>query len=369
VTNKFFTIGGINKMTQSPSTPEPRPAIPVMSFANGYAARLAGLSLREYLTDIPLNFRVQGLAQRLHGYQDTPTYGWADWGGWEFGGEIRWPESYLEGAPSTARSPVERPSDLDRLDAPDPETAGAGPLLTAFNQELARAGLPVKIRAGSPTSVAAGMIGQERLLRWFLREPGAVETAFRMAVDFILGSAARTVARFGTRASASLSAPLDANTLISPEIFQRFAVPALERIIEGLAGLGVTALKVHLCGDHRRNLELWAGLAWPEETFFSIGSEVDLETAAEAFGHRHRIGGNVRTDLLAGGRYEEVYREARRCLEIGFRLPGGYSLMPACEMPVTAPPLNVQALVDAANDFNREKGLPRIFHEERQRGR
>jgi uroporphyrinogen decarboxylase len=98
-------------------------------------------------------------------------------------------------------------------------------------------------------------------------------------------------------------------------------------------------------------------LDWPEGTFFSIGSELDLETTAEAFGHRHQIGGNLRTDLLAGGRYQEVYEAAWRCLEIGFGLPGGYALMPACETPVTAPPLNVQALVDAARDFNREKGL------------
>ena len=44
------------------------------------------------------------------------------------------------------------------------------------------------------------------------------------------------------------------------------------------------------------------------------------------------------------------------CLEIGSRLPGGFVLMPACEMPVIAPPLNVQALVQAARDFNLKNG-------------
>lgn len=339
----------------TPQTPPSRQPIPVTAFVNGYTARLYGLGLKEYMTNIPLNFRVQTLAQKLHGYQDTPTYGWADWGGWEFGGEIRWPRSYFEGAPSTARSPVSKPSDLDRLARPDPEQAGAGPLFLAFNQELFRAGLPVKIRAGSPTSVVAGMVGKERLLRWFLTEPEAVRRAYGLAVEFILAGAARTVARFGAQASASLSAPLDANTLIGPDLFHDFAVPALARVIKGLAGLGVTGLKVHICGEHNLNLDLWAGLDWPQEAFFSIGAELDLEKTAEAFGHRHKIGGNLPTQVLAGGGYDDVYRAAWKCLEVGAGLPGGYVLMPACEMPVTAPPLNVQAMVDAAKDFNRQR--------------
>lgn len=289
----------------------------------------------------------------MHGYQDAPSYGWADWGGWEFGGRVRWPESYLEGAPTTAVSPVTAPGDLDRLPLPDPQRAGAWPLLRSFNRELMAAGLPIKIRAGSPTSVVAGMVGKERLLRWFLREPAAVEKAYALAVDHTLAAAAAMVLEFGNRASASISAPLDANTLISPDIFARFVAPALNRIVIGLAALGITSFKVHICGDHRLNLPLWASLPWPEGTFFSIGSELSLTGVAELFGHRFMIGGNLATDILAGGTHEEVHRAAWACLEEGGRLPGGFALMPACEMPVTAPPLNVAAMVNAAGDFNR----------------
>ena len=63
--------------------------------------------------------------------------------------------------------------------------------------------------------------------------------------------------------------------------------------------------------------------------------------------------GNVSTSLLATGTYEEVYEEARRCIERGKDLPGGFALMPACEAPVTTPPLNIHALVKAANDCGR----------------
>jgi hypothetical protein len=32
------------------------------------------------------SIRAQLLAKALHGYEDSLSFGWADWGGWEFGG-------------------------------------------------------------------------------------------------------------------------------------------------------------------------------------------------------------------------------------------------------------------------------------------
>jgi uroporphyrinogen-III decarboxylase len=82
-----------------------------------------------------------------------------------------------------------------------------------------------------------------------------------------------------------------------------------------------------------------------KDTFISIGSDMGITTTVKAFGHRFKMGG-VSTTLLGVGTYEEVYQAATQCIEEGQTLPAGFALMPACEMPVLAPPLNVQALVD-----------------------
>ena len=235
---------------------------------------------------------------------------------------------------------------------PDPLTAGSLPLLRQFNRELVKLGLEPKIRAGSVTSVVAGMIGVERLLKWYVKEPEAVKTAYEKATRFLIRTAEETVAEFGPRCNATISAPWDSNALISPAIFEKFTVPHMERVLRALVDLGVTSVKAHLCGNHHGNLSAWTRLPWPEGTSISIGNEMDIAATAEAFGHRFTICGNVSTTLLAVGRYDDVYGAAWECMEQGKDLPGGFALMPACEMPTLAPPLNVQALVDACRDFN-----------------
>jgi uroporphyrinogen decarboxylase len=330
--------------------------IDVFAFVNAYAARIYGQDLKTHHSDVNASFHAQILARKLHGYNDTPTFGWADWGAWEFGGDIRWPETYAEGYPSTLRHPVEKPSDIDRLAIPDPKYAGSYALLWEFNRLLAKHGFKPRLRAGSVTSVVAGMIGIDHLLRWFFKEPTAVHAAFEKATQLILMAAEYALEEFGPHCSVSISAPIDSNSLISPAIFKKFALPYHQRIISEVCRLGFNSIRLHLCGDHSGNLSAWAGLPWPKDTLISIGSEMGITATANAFGHRFKVGGNVSTTLLGVGTYDEVYQAATRCIEEGQTLPAGFALMPACEMPVSTPPLNVQALVDACRDYNQREG-------------
>jgi uroporphyrinogen decarboxylase len=47
------------------------------------------------------------------------------------------------------------------------------------------------------------------------------------------------------------------------------------------------------------------------------------------------------------GSYEEIYKETVRCLEVGMRHPGGFILMPACELPPGTPLENIDAIARA----------------------
>lgn len=327
--------------------------VPVICFVGAFASKIAGISIQDYYQNPGLAIDIQMKAKSLYGYDDNPHFGWADWGGWEFGGQIRFPTSYKESAPKTAVSAIEKTSQVDGLKIPDPKTAGMMPLVHEYNQYVTQMGLPAKIQAGSVTLVASGIIGKERLLRWYLREPEAVKVVYDKAADFILEAARMTVEEFGTNCTAGYTAALDTNDLVSPRLFERFCLPAQAKVNRGLLDMGVTGFSMHLCGNHRHNLKLWASLPWPDRMMFSLGPETDLETAADLFDHRHIIAGNVSTALLAHGTYEEVYNDARRCLEIGKSLPGGFVLMSGCEMPVLASPLNVHAMVKAVEDHGK----------------
>jgi uroporphyrinogen decarboxylase len=326
--------------------------VPFFSSVGGYAARISGLSLKEYYTNVEACLEAQLWARELHGYDDTPGFGWGDWGGWEFGGVLQFPETDEGWTPRTLHPPVQKPSDVDRLAIPDPRKTGLLKLARDFNRLLTARGYSAKIKLGSPTTLVASMIGPSRLMTWFIREPEAVRTAYDKAVALIIRAAEATLADFGPNCSAGISAPLDSNELIGPRIFETFAWPPLKRICDWLTDRHVTRLHIHLCGDHRLNLPAWTALPWPRRTSVSIG-RMDMEKAALAFGDDFIITGNLSTTLLATGRPDEVLAAAGKCIEIGKHFPGGYALMPECEMPVFTPPINILAMLKATRIYGQ----------------
>jgi uroporphyrinogen decarboxylase len=326
--------------------------VPVMSYAGAYAAKLYGMELAKYYTDADICFKCQLLAAEMHGYDDGPRYGWADWGGWEFGGEISFPRSYTQFAPEVIPISIDRPADVEKIIVPNPSTAGANPILLRFNRLCRANGYPAKIPGGTVSTYAGSIIGKEKLLRWYAREPSALQVVYEKATQFILATADMMISEFGaSNCSVSFVAPLESNDLISPDHFAKFGLVYLKKVIKGMKQRGILKFSLHICGNHKQNLPLWSGVSLPERSTISIGSQMDIAEVAAAFKHRHIIAGNIPTTTLATGTFDEVYNQARDCLENYRDLPGGYILMPACELPLLTPPLNVFAMLKAAWDY------------------
>jgi len=59
--------------------------------------------------------------------------------------------------------------------------------------------------------------------------------------------------------------------------------------------------------------------------------------------------GNVRpTQTLLGGTPDDVRREARQCMADAGDNPGGFILATGCEVPLSTPPANLDALMEVA---------------------
>ena len=58
------------------------------------------------------------------GWIFLPVMGYASFGSWEFGGEIKWPSAEFDMAPMVTRGPVETEEDVWKLKVPDVKTAG-----------------------------------------------------------------------------------------------------------------------------------------------------------------------------------------------------------------------------------------------------
>ena len=116
--------------------------------------------------------------------------------------------------------------------------------------------------------------------------------------------------------------------------------------------MGIGTYFIHICGEQNKNLKSWQQMPMTKQTVVSVGREVDLTTAMEAFPEQI-VAGNVDPTIIQEGRAEEVLEQSRECIEKGKDHKGGYILMAGCDVPPHAPPVNVFQLVKAAREYGR----------------
>jgi len=328
--------------------------VPVIPFLSGHAAVVCGVPIAGMFNDAEASFRCQLLCAELYGHDGAPMYAYASAGGWEFGGEIEFPVKKYSGAPVVSRTPIQSEEDVHNLKVPDDITkAGALPVALEIARRQAEAGMAVGMQVGAPFTWAGSVIGEERLMVWLIRKPELVHEVLDKVSTFLIKVAEYHVAEFGAeRLSAFHGTATETNKLISPKQFETFVLPYFQRINIRLIELGVRSSLLHICGEQNKNLKYYQQIPMTERTIISVGREVELTTAMEMFPDQI-IGGNVDPTLIQEGRPEEVLAQARECIETAKDHKGGYVLMPGCEIPPHAPPVNVFQLVKAVREYGR----------------
>ncbi|MDR1648903.1 MAG: hypothetical protein LBR71_01470 [Synergistaceae bacterium] len=339
--------------------------------------RMKGLLAKTPIDRVPFDPRARGLAARLHGvdrgvfyrnpqvafdaglrllelypWMNTgPTYGWVDIGTWEFGGDVVWPDGDRYAAPGVGSPVVKTPDDVDKLPVPDPLTAGMNGLLHQFNEIRVGHGMSAVLPAATPTNHSIGACGAGNFLRWMLKYPGAIHKLQRKVTDFILATSKYVIDTYGAgKCTVFPGLPNESNQLLSPGMFEEFCLPYIKELIGYFRDRGVVSMGVHLCGDHTGNLCFWKDVPLTPRSIFFIGNEMDIEKSAEVIGPDHIIAGNISNAILQRGTPKDVYDDAVRCLKAGMKHPGGFLLMPACEIAANLPLENLDAIADALYD-------------------
>lgn len=327
---------------------DPIDRVPFVPFASGLSARLYDIDRGTFYRHPEIAFAAgRHLMNTFPWMNARPSYGWADRGAWEFGGKMIWPDDNCYAAPGS-RAVIAEPDEVDRLPDPDPDSAGMFPLVDRFNALSRRHGFPASLPGGTPTTLSAGIVGRCRFLEWLIRHPDAVHRLQRKVTDFLIRAAGRIIRTYGPEnCSLFCGVPMESNQLISPAAFAEFAAPYIHEIFSFYKVAGVRAVVLHLCGDHTGNLDQFLELPLPARTIFSIGSEMDLAKTSTAIGEAFILAGNIDTRLLHGGSFDAVVAAAKTCLQQGMAHPGGFILMPSCELPPDMPLTNVQAVAKA----------------------
>lgn len=335
-------------------TPGQKPdRVPFIPLSFGFCTRNCGWSLADFYNNPERCFAAQVRTQEQYGYDGFPLYGFGSMGGWEFGGEIKWPGTGGDQAPCVARWPVNDENDVDRLKAPDDVlSAGIIPTEFALSKLQSAAGMPVTVQLGSALMLTGNLVNLSTMLRWMIRKPDLVHHMLRLMTDFLLKVAQAWAEAFpGQMLLGFDGGPTDSNYLISPEQFREFGLPYTREIHEKALAMGFTVFHTHVCGEQNANLdalrEVDFGHPGGPSGMMSFGHEVDLKDAIEKLGDKAVIMGNVEPAKIQMSSAEEVFELSCRAVERGKDAPLGYALMAGCEVPPQAPGYNIFTMLKA----------------------
>jgi uroporphyrinogen decarboxylase len=327
--------------------------IPIMAWGSPFGTYNAGYSVTEAFDNPEKAFNATLWTWELYGWEPVGLiFGPTVLGAMDFGGEVRSPQGEYEGSEIIKSNPVQTEEDLLNLEMPDPKTAGRIPLWLEFAKLQEARGLPVTFCTRSPFTMAGNICGLERLCRWLMKRPELAERAMRMAIDHIFNVMGYWVETFGPeKVFVFMASASEANQVISPKHFEKFALPFHVQFQQRMKALGIQRFLWHICGDQNLNLPHIANLSsWKHPSILTFGHEVDLETAASLF-PKDIILGNIDPSVIQFGTPQQIYQLCEIAIEKGRKAPGGYIMGPGCTLPAYAPPVNAYALRKAVNDF------------------
>ncbi|HRR54473.1 MAG TPA: uroporphyrinogen decarboxylase family protein [Candidatus Methanomethylicus sp.] len=341
----FYTITG-----QKPDR------IAVSPFVMGYAAKACGFSIGDFYSDPKKCFWSQLMTADMHGYDASPMYGYASVGAWEFGGKIGLPYEAGHGAPYVITHPVETPEDVDKLEIPSPENAGANPIMMGVAKQCNALGMPAVFQIGGFVTYCGNIMEPARMLLWMIRKPelvhkviNKVEAYQKLVVDWFINT-------FGAEKCMVFSGgATESNKLISPKQYETFALPHEIAINKYILDNGIHVVLMHPCADQNGNIPHYKKIreecGWRGKYVWNFGPETPLEKQIEVFGAHDIIGGNVDPPSFQTKSFDEIVMLCKDNIERGIKNPSGYILMPGCEMPPLTPPINIHAMMTAARKF------------------
>ncbi len=187
-----------------------------------------------------------------------------------------------------------------------------------------------------PWTISYHLAGVQEFLVWTLTAPEKVRGFLRALKEVTIA-----FARAQLKAGADVVVVADHATgdLVSPGTYRDFLLPVHRELNERIEGPTI----LHICGNCADRLRLFVEAGFDGYHFeWQVDTKRAVGTVA---GEMSLIGNVANRDVLLGGTPDEVYRQARLCIEAGVDI-----LAPECAVPLQTPIANLQAIVAAAKE-------------------
>jgi len=338
---------------------EPQDRVPVFPLVTAHAARVAGISVRDYYTDGVAMARSQLVAQETYGIDFISFFSEVGLVAEALGSRYDYPEDDLpllkrprwESLPDLGHNPnssaesgyVPRPA--------DPLSDGRLRVYldaVAYAYEARGDTVPILAYVPAPFTTAQQLVDQEAFLLGLLTEPERVKELLSYATVSIVRFCRAII---GAGGLPILVDPLASGSVISTEHYREFALPSEAEVIRYLHRYDLDVV-LHICGDTR------ATIAMMPETGADLLSidRIEIPAAVAGAGQRCRIIGNYDTSSILLSDPQTIEREITEMMKAGRSCPKGFVAATGCEVPVDTPPENVRAFVRAAKEAGVNSG-------------
>jgi uroporphyrinogen decarboxylase len=319
--------------------------VPVVAQVFGHAATLSGVRVDEYVRDGALLARCQLNALEHYGYDAVFSVMDVSVETEAVGSALRYPKN---GYPVIERYALAEGSDCEGLAIPDPLKAARMPemlaAIRALREQLREEVLVVGCVTG-PFTLTTQLLGMEKALYLAVDDPARLERVMDFATDVII--------RFG-RAQVEAGAhvpivfdPSASPAVIPPSFFREFELPRLTRVFEALAQDGIGENWLHIAGPVGSILPYYSRAGVRIANFdYCVGAhEAAVALPATC------VDGNIRSLAFVDSSPSTIASQAAG-LVADFRDRGGFILSSGCEIPPESSPVNIAAMISAA-DSNR----------------
>ena len=208
--------------------------------------------------------------------------------------------------------------------------------------------VPVGADLSGPLTLAGFVLGTEKLLKSMIKKPEEVHLLLRYiteCIKYVSDEFSKLDVGF------SLADPIASITMISPKMYEEYALPYTKEICSHLYEKHGKKPSYHVCGSTEK---AWKFIKKTGIGCFSIDNQIDIDDACEYFSNDCMIAGNVDpVKIICEGSKEDIEREVQRCIKASKKNNKGFILTPGCNLPLTTSDENIEYFMDAGRKFGK----------------
>jgi uroporphyrinogen decarboxylase len=198
----------------------------------------------------------------------------------------------------------------------------------------------------APFSLASMIRGAQN---WMLDLMMAEESLIAELLDYCTeatGHFVRLMAQTGCDMLSNGDSPAGPE-MISPEMYEKFALPYEKKIVEVAHAIGLP-YALHICGNTETILDK---MLQTGADAFELDYKTDVRKVFEEYADKATLIGNIDpSGVLALGSVDEVKRKTFELLNI-YSGSDKFILNAGCAIPPNTPPENLEAMIDVAREF------------------